>query len=241
MRNMIPRKAQTGRTYCFVWNTCGDRASCFHLLRLFIQMIEPELAFADLNDDMACATAYLQYDVAEKDFVQLTYSDAVELLLKAKRKFEFLEASEQQDKSAQLPSRSQHSGTSSTAQTQIGSIFYPCSFTVLDASNMDFLFGLDMLRKHHCIIDLKENVLRVGGGEVSVPFLQEEDISSHFRDEERFSKQASLGQGSVLVQLRKEADLRRCAESSTIAAKDKVLELEEKARHILERSEREKK
>ncbi|XP_026662224.2 asparagine--tRNA ligase, chloroplastic/mitochondrial isoform X2 [Phoenix dactylifera] len=82
------------------------------------QMIEPELAFADLNDDMACATAYLQYvvkyilenckedmdffntwiekgiinrlnDVVEKDFVQLTYSDAVELLLGAKKKFEF--------------------------------------------------------------------------------------------------------------------------------------------------------
>lgn len=26
-------------------------------------MIEPELAFADLHDDMACATAYLQYVV----------------------------------------------------------------------------------------------------------------------------------------------------------------------------------
>ncbi|XP_059304181.1 asparagine--tRNA ligase, chloroplastic/mitochondrial [Lycium ferocissimum] len=81
-------------------------------------MIEPELAFADLDDDMACATAYLQYvvkyvlenckedmdffntwiekgiinrlsDVAEKNFVQLTYTDAVELLLKAKKKFDF--------------------------------------------------------------------------------------------------------------------------------------------------------
>ncbi len=26
-------------------------------------MIEPELAFADLNDDMACASSYLQYVV----------------------------------------------------------------------------------------------------------------------------------------------------------------------------------
>lgn len=81
-------------------------------------MIEPELAFADLNDDMSCATAYLQYvvsyvldnckedmdffntwiekgivdrlsDVAEKNFVQMTYTDAIELLLKAKKKFEF--------------------------------------------------------------------------------------------------------------------------------------------------------
>lgn len=81
-------------------------------------MIEPELAFADLEDDMACATAYLQYvvkyilenckedmdffntwiekgivdrlsDVVEKNVVQLTYTDAVDLLLKAKKKFEF--------------------------------------------------------------------------------------------------------------------------------------------------------
>ncbi|KAK4858289.1 hypothetical protein QYF36_013912 [Acer negundo] len=81
-------------------------------------MIEPELAFADLNDDMACATAYLQYvvkhilenckedmdffntwiekgiidrlsAVVESEVVQLTYTDAVELLLKANKTFEF--------------------------------------------------------------------------------------------------------------------------------------------------------
>ncbi|KAL4565647.1 hypothetical protein LXL04_029750 [Taraxacum kok-saghyz] len=81
-------------------------------------MLEPELAFADLNDDMACATAYLQYvvkyvlenckedmdffnnwiekgiidrltDVVEKKFLRLTYTEAVELLLKSKKKFEF--------------------------------------------------------------------------------------------------------------------------------------------------------
>ncbi|GAB2274172.1 hypothetical protein Dimus_008940 [Dionaea muscipula] len=81
-------------------------------------MIEPELAFADLGDDMACATAYLQYvvryilencaedmdffdswiekgiisrlsDVADKAFVQLTYTDAINLLLKANKRFEF--------------------------------------------------------------------------------------------------------------------------------------------------------
>uniref|UniRef100_A0A2P2KI35 DNA damage-inducible protein 1 n=1 Tax=Rhizophora mucronata TaxID=61149 RepID=A0A2P2KI35_RHIMU len=77
------------------------------------------------------------------------------------------------------------------APIKIGNIFYPCSFLVLDSPNMEFLFGLDMLRKHQCIIDLKENVLRVGGGEVSVPFLQEKDIPSHFLDEERHAKGAS--------------------------------------------------
>ncbi|KAL7217301.1 hypothetical protein ACSBR1_029078 [Camellia fascicularis] len=75
------------------------------------------------------------------------------------------------------------------APIKIGNVFYPCSFVVLDSPNMDFLFGLDMLRKHQCIIDLKENVLRVGGGEVSVPFLQEKDIPTNFLDE--VAKQAT--------------------------------------------------
>ncbi|KAL6999062.1 DNA damage-inducible protein 1 [Sarracenia purpurea var. burkii] len=77
------------------------------------------------------------------------------------------------------------------APIKIGNVFYPCSFMVLDSPNMDFLFGLDMLRKHQCIIDLKENVLRVGGGEVSVPFLQEKDIPSQYLDEDGNLKQAS--------------------------------------------------
>ncbi|CAL5202409.1 unnamed protein product [Lathyrus oleraceus] len=77
------------------------------------------------------------------------------------------------------------------APIKIGNIFYPCSFLVLDSPNMEFLFGLDMLRKHQCIIDLKENVLRVGGGEVSVPFLQEKDIPSRYLDEDKYSKEAS--------------------------------------------------
>ncbi|KAL2321570.1 hypothetical protein Fmac_025949 [Flemingia macrophylla] len=81
-------------------------------------MIEPELAFADLYDDMACATAYLQFvikhvldsckedmeffdtwinkgiidrlsDVAGKDVVQITYTEAIDLLSGANKKFEF--------------------------------------------------------------------------------------------------------------------------------------------------------
>ncbi|XP_062079069.1 protein DNA-DAMAGE INDUCIBLE 1 [Humulus lupulus] len=77
------------------------------------------------------------------------------------------------------------------APIKIGNIFYHCSFMVLDQPNMEFLFGLDMLRKHQCSIDLKDNVLRVGGGEVAVPFLQEKDIPSHFLDEQRLAKEAS--------------------------------------------------
>ncbi|KAF5728498.1 DNA damage-inducible protein 1-like [Tripterygium wilfordii] len=79
------------------------------------------------------------------------------------------------------------------APIKIGNIFYPCSFLVLDSPNMEFLFGLDMLRKHQCIIDLKESVLRVGGGEVSVPFLHEKDLPSRFLDEDRHKQASSSG------------------------------------------------
>jgi asparaginyl-tRNA synthetase len=82
-------------------------------------MVEPEMAFADLNDDMDCAEAYLKYcinhvlehcdedleffeknvakdnlrerlrGVASQEFARITYTEAVEHVLAAKKKFEF--------------------------------------------------------------------------------------------------------------------------------------------------------
>lgn len=81
-------------------------------------MIEPEMAFADLADDMECAQSYLRYVIAyvldhcaadleffnknvdngllerlrhvvDSDFAHVTYTEAVELLKKAPRSFEF--------------------------------------------------------------------------------------------------------------------------------------------------------
>ncbi|KAF9673179.1 hypothetical protein SADUNF_Sadunf11G0121600 [Salix dunnii] len=104
------------------------------------------------------------------------------------------------------------------APIKIGNIFYPCSFMVLDSPNMEFLFGLDMLRKHQCIIDLKENVLRMGGGEVSVPFLQERDIPPRFLDEERYSKEASSSGNPVTSgKAEKKNDLPSMGQSSGVA------------------------
>ncbi len=81
-------------------------------------MIEPEMAFADLNDDMDCAEAYLKYvfkyvldncsedmrffdkfisqglverlqHIVDTPFERITYTQAVEILEKSNKKFEF--------------------------------------------------------------------------------------------------------------------------------------------------------
>lgn len=66
------------------------------------------------------------------------------------------------------------------APLKIGDEFYNCSFTILDQQGVDFLFGLDMLKRHQCCIDLSKNVLRLHEGERfhEVSFLPEHEIPS---------------------------------------------------------------
>ena len=64
--------------------------------------------------------------------------------------------------------------------------FFPCTITVMDDEgkglgdkNMEFLFGLDMLKRHRCKIDLENNRLVFSiedGKEMSTPFLHEKDL-----------------------------------------------------------------
>ena len=57
-----------------------------------------------------------------------------------------------------------------------------CAITVLEKEqDMDFLLGLDMLKRHQCCIDLEKNELRVGSADVSLPFLGEADLPAHAR------------------------------------------------------------
>lgn len=70
------------------------------------------------------------------------------------------------------------------AQVQIADHHFPCTITVMDSEqglgdkNMDFLLGLDMLKRHRCNIDLARNVLvfRVGENTFETKFLHEKDL-----------------------------------------------------------------
>jgi len=53
---------------------------------------------------------------------------------------------------------------------------FVCSLVVLEGNKVDFLFGLDNLKRHLCNIDLVQNMLHMRNGEISVPFLSEGEI-----------------------------------------------------------------
>eukprot|EP00026_Physarum_polycephalum_P003201 Phypoly_transcript_03211.p1 GENE.Phypoly_transcript_03211~~Phypoly_transcript_03211.p1 ORF type:complete len:439 (+),score=120.89 Phypoly_transcript_03211:138-1454(+) len=71
------------------------------------------------------------------------------------------------------------------APIQIGASFFPCSFTILEDQDMEFILGLDMLRRHQCTIDLNNNVLVIGSEraaflpENAIPGLNESNEDIH--------------------------------------------------------------
>lgn len=73
------------------------------------------------------------------------------------------------------------------AQMKFGDTYFPISITVIESNNIDFLFGLDMLKRYRCCIDLSRNVLRIDlpGAQsryeaafVELPFLSEGEVET---------------------------------------------------------------
>ena len=82
-----------------------------------------------------------------------------------------------------------------SVKVQVGGVTFLSSFTILDDNSMDFLFGLDQLRKHRACIDLEKNCLRLLGQDIQ--FLAEKDLprdkrGTHGHEDE--SKSSSLSQ-----------------------------------------------
>ncbi|OCF42842.1 DNA damage-inducible protein 1 [Kwoniella heveanensis CBS 569] len=66
-----------------------------------------------------------------------------------------------------------------SAQIKLGGLHLPCAFSVLEGRAVDLLFGLDMLKRHQCCIDLSTNTLRINNTEV--PFLPEHELPNKAR------------------------------------------------------------
>lgn len=81
------------------------------------------------------------------------------------------------------------------AQLEIEKHYFATSLSVLEDQPMDMLLGLDMLRRHQCVLDLHKNVLRMGNV-VETNFLPESELPTHARlsgdtsdiDEQEFNR-----------------------------------------------------
>ena len=82
----------------------------------------------------------------------------------------------------------------------IADVLMPCAITVLEKEqDIDFIFGLDMLKRHQCCIDLEKNELRVGSIGKSVPFLGEHALPAAAKaiDEAEARTRAADGAGAA--------------------------------------------
>lgn len=61
-------------------------------------------------------------------------------------------------------------------QIQIDDVFLTSSFSILEDQPMDMLLGLDMLRRHQCVIDLQKNILLIGSTGTVTRFLNESEL-----------------------------------------------------------------
>ncbi|GBG32482.1 DNA damage-inducible protein 1 [Hondaea fermentalgiana] len=68
------------------------------------------------------------------------------------------------------------------APIKIGTQLYNCGFSVIDgAQDIELLLGLDMLRRHQAMIDLRNDCLHIGEPEELVPFLSESETPEYAR------------------------------------------------------------
>ncbi|CAF1271473.1 unnamed protein product, partial [Didymodactylos carnosus] len=65
------------------------------------------------------------------------------------------------------------------AQIEVEKAFFTTAFSVLEDQPMDMLLGLDVLKRHQCVIDLQKNILRIGSANIETRFLSENELPDH--------------------------------------------------------------
>ncbi|ESS65398.1 DNA-damage inducible protein DDI1-like protein [Trypanosoma cruzi Dm28c] len=83
------------------------------------------------------------------------------------------------------------------AMVNLGGLHIPLSLSIIDDDKMEFIIGLDQLKLHRMIIDLRENCLRIA--DTRIPFLPDSEVpelatGDEVLDEEFEAKEDAKGQ-----------------------------------------------
>ena len=89
-------------------------------------------------------------------------------------------------------------------QMRLGNSFFPVSITILESNSMEFLLGLDTLKRHRCSIDLAKNILLLqdgSSGAEEIAFLSESEMpnsakNSNNEEDERMDHDSSSSSSS---------------------------------------------
>lgn len=107
---------------------------------------------------------------------------------------------------------------------KIGSQFIDCSISVIEQNTLEFIFGLDMMRKHRAIIDLKQDALILGPE--AIPFLSEGEMPDRIRGSNGIKTSAEIARD---IQTRQEMTAGPTTSQAPLSAQDqeKVKQLAE--------------
>ena len=105
------------------------------------------------------------------------------------------------------------------AQIEIGGRFFTSSFAVMENNKVDFLFGLDNMKRHKCVIDLINSKMTFEEGVIEIPFLSDDQVKEEFQEEYKAgemadSKSMEEKMNELLTMGYEEADAKKALEDA---------------------------
>jgi len=82
-----------------------------------------------------------------------------------------------------------------SALLKIGNQFVDVSISIIEQNTLEFIFGLDMMRKHRAVIDLRRDVLVLG--DESIPFLTEGEMPDRIRGSNGIKTSAEIARDTI--------------------------------------------
>lgn len=110
-----------------------------------------------------------------------------------------------------------------SAVLKVGTQFLDVSISVIDQDTLEFIFGLDMMRKHGAVIDLKQNSITLG--DEKIPFLSEGEMPDRLRGSNAIKTSSEITKDRIAIEEAKKASL-EAAEAAMEAAKPSSMQVD---------------